>query len=101
MVDVLAPKLRGIGPGEELFIHDARNLIGYVDGLRLRAQLLEFLKFRVLAAQDGFFVRASFEERRSWLQQHHPQALMLDDPSLQSVWDRAHKLYTESRYSPA
>ena len=95
MVEVLAPKLRGIGLGDELLIHDARNRIGCVDGLRLRDQLLEFLKFRDLAAQHGFFVRASFEERRSWLLQHHPQALMLDDSSLQSVWDRARKLYIE------
>jgi|TARA_B100002052_G_scaffold202374_1_gene184714 hypothetical protein len=96
VVEVLAPRLRGIEPGSELLIHDPSNRIGCVDGPRLRAQLLEFLKFRVLAAQDGFFVRSSFEERRSWLRQHHPQALMLDDISLQSVWNRAHDLYTES-----
>ena len=95
VVEVLAPRLRGIEPGSELLIHDPSNRIGCVDGPRLRAQLLEFLKFRVLAAQDGFFVRSSFEERRSWLRQHHPEALILDDTSLQSVWDRAHELYTE------
>ena len=58
--------------------------------------MLEFLKFRVLAAQNGFFVETSLAERRNWLRQHHPQALALDDPSLQMVWDRALALYTES-----
>ncbi len=95
VLEVLAPKLSDLQPGDELLIHDPRNRIGCVDGLRLRAQLLEFLKFRVLAAQDGFFVKSSPEDRRSWLRQHHPEALMLDDTSLQSVWDRAHELYTE------
>ncbi|QNJ28963.1 hypothetical protein [Synechococcus sp. A15-24] len=68
--------------------------IGCVDGLRLRAQLFEFLKFRVLAAQDGFFVEFSVQERRAWLAQHHPQALVLNDASLQTVWDRTHLLNT-------
>ena len=71
------------------------NRIGCLDRLRIRAQLLEFLKFRVLAAQDGFFVRSSPEDRRSWLRQHHPEALMLDETSLQSMWNRARELYTE------
>lgn len=95
VLEVLAPKLTALKPGDELLIHDPRNRIGCVDGLRLRAQLLEFLKFRVLAAQDGFFVNSSPEDRRSWLRQHYPEALTLDDTALQTVWDRAHELYTE------
>ena len=96
VVEVVAPRMRGIGPGGDLLLKDSRNRISCVDGVRLRAQLLEFLKFRVLAAQDGFFVESSLAERRNWLRQHHPQALALDDPSLQMVWDRALALYTES-----
>ena len=95
VLEVLAPKLTALKPGDELLIHDPRNRIGCVDGLRLRAQLLEFLKFRVLAAQDGFFVNSSPEDRRSWLRQHYPEALIFDDTALQTVWDRAHELYTE------
>ena len=95
VLEVLAPRLTALKPGDELLIHDPRNRIGCVDGLRLRAQLLEFLKFRVLAAQDGFFVNSSPEDRRSWLRQHYPEALILDDTALQTVWDRAHELYTE------
>ena len=96
VVEVLAPRMRGVGACDELLFKDARNRISCVDGVRLRAQLLEFLKFRVLAAQDGFFIESSLAERRSWLRQHHPQALGLDDPSLQIVWDRALALYTET-----
>ena len=96
VVEVLAPRLNAAEPGTELLLCDSMQRIDCVDGLRLRAQLLEFLKFRVLAAQDGFFVESSVEELRAWLAQHHPQALVLNDASLQTVWDRAHVLYTES-----
>ena len=93
MVEVLAPRLNSAWPGTELLLCDSMQRIDCVDGLRLRAQLLEFLKFRVLAAQNGFFVESSVDERRAWLAQHHPQALVLNDASLQTVWNRAQLLY--------
>ena len=80
VVEVVAPRMRGIGPGGDLLLKDSRNRISCVDCVRLRAQLLEFLKFRVLAAQDGFFAESSLTERRNWLRQHHPQALALTIP---------------------
>ena len=61
--------------------------------LRLRAILLEFLKFRVLAAEDRFFSQPHGAERRTWLSQMHPQALVLSDQDLDEVWQQAHHLY--------
>lgn len=61
--------------------------------LRSRAILLEFLKFRVLAAEDRFFAQRQGAERRAWLSQMHPQALVLSDQDLDEVWQQAHHLY--------
>ena len=61
--------------------------------LRLRHQLLEFLKFRVLAAEDQFFSDASPEQRRAWLKSLFPRALSLSDQDLEQVWAQAHALY--------
>ena len=55
--------------------------------------LLEFLKFRVLAAESTFFEHQDGESRRIWLQQLHPQALALSDSDLDQVWQQAHDLY--------
>ena len=55
--------------------------------------LLEFLKFRVLAAQDTFFEFHDGQARRVWLQQLHPQALALTDQDLDQVWHQAYDLY--------
>lgn len=63
------------------------------DRFRQRAVLLEFLKFRVLAAEDGFFEQQDPSERRSWLQALHPQALQLSDDDLAEVWQQARDLY--------
>lgn len=67
--------------------------------IRLRSQLLEFLKFRVLAAQDSFFVH--FEDQgelvaaplRAWLATVWPDALALDDQDLLEVLQQARMLY--------
>ena len=74
-----------------------------VEPLRLRARLLEFLKFRVLAAQEGFFSAdaaspaASAEEMlswfRPWLARHWPEALALSDADLLATLDTARRLY--------
>ena len=61
--------------------------------LRRRHQLLEFLKFRVLAAEDQFFDDRSPDQRRQWLKGLFPQALCLSDEDLDQVWKQAHALY--------
>ena len=95
VVEVLAPRLEGISPGVSLQFRDPLHRIKTVDLLRLRSRLLEFLKFRVLAAQDTFFATTGIEQRRAWLRMHHPEALALDDAALDQVWNQARTLYTE------
>ena len=63
--------------------------------LRVRAVLLEFLKFRVLAAQQTFFSNETPEHRRAWLARVHPQALVLSDQQLDEVWTQAQQLYAD------
>ena len=66
---------------------------------RLRARLLEFLKFRVLASQDAFFEpwqRADgndAERFRQWLAGLWPEALKLSDAELLAVLEQARSLY--------
>ena len=60
---------------------------------RAKAVLLEFLKFRVLAAEDDFFVNNDPHRRREWLSVMHPQSLVLTDEQLDQVWLQAHTLY--------
>ena len=62
---------------------------------RVRAVLLEFLKFRVLAAQQTFFSDETPEHRRAWLARVHPQALVLSDQQLDEVWNQAQQLYAD------
>ncbi|MEY2644720.1 MAG: hypothetical protein RLZZ611_1369 [Cyanobacteriota bacterium] len=65
-----------------------------------RHKLLEFLKFRVLAAQQQFFddlqrggdSAAAF---RLWLRQHCPAACALSDQDLLLTLEQARQLYTE------
>ena len=96
VVEVLAPRLDGLTPGCELAVRDSHNRLRCVDGVRLRARLLEFLKFRVLAAQSVFFDSTpTAEDRSRWLAEHCPEALDLDERSIGLVWDQARSLYTE------
>ena len=75
--------------------------MGCLDGVRLRAQLLEFLKFRVLAAQAEFFADwrpspgEAIEPRlfRSWLGGCLPEALALGDADLLATCAKAWALY--------
>ncbi|QNI48470.1 hypothetical protein SynA1560_01813 [Synechococcus sp. A15-60] len=55
--------------------------------------LLEFLKFRVLAAEEDFFANNDRQQRREWLSVMHPQSLVLTDEQLDHVWHQAHALY--------
>ncbi|MEB3165942.1 MAG: hypothetical protein VKO65_04655 [Cyanobacteriota bacterium] len=66
LLEVLAPPLADLAPGAvlELGVDGARCRL--IQPARLRARLLEFLKFRVLAAQDAFF--------RDWLPGDAPAA---------------------------
>ena len=66
---------------------------------RLRARLLEFLKFRVLAAQEEFVTPWQTNEGidstrfRLWLCEVWPEAMALDDDQLKQVLDQARWLY--------
>jgi hypothetical protein len=62
---------------------------------KIRSVLLEFLKFRVLAAGQEFFDGTGGELRRQWLESVHPQALALSDEDLEQIWNQARVLYTE------
>lgn len=73
-----------------------------VQPARLRARLLEFLKFRVLAAQESFFAppepgpspqQAELRRFRHWLAEAWPEALDLSDADLQRCLDDARRLY--------
>lgn len=64
-----------------------------------RARLLEFLKFRVLAAQDSFFAPFGTADApdaqafRHWLSSSWPEPLALDDADLGAVLQQARMLY--------
>lgn len=70
---------------------------------RRRARLLEFLKFRVLAAQESFFAdlredggeRIDPERFRRWLGPVWPEALALDDEALLATLGTARDLYVD------
>ena len=95
MVEVLSPFRRGLTTGSVVSLHDPRQRLRLIDGIRLRARLLEFLKFRVLASQASFFEADHLNNRRDWLQSLHPEALQLSDDDLDRVWNQARTLYTE------
>lgn len=70
---------------------------------RLRARLLEFLKFRVLAAQEAF--DRDLRDRdgqldplclRGWLATCWPEALALSDADLVATFRQARCLYSET-----
>ena len=55
-LEVLSPWIPGLTPGLELELGVDPRCCRLIDPVRLRARLLEFHKFRVLAAQEEFFV---------------------------------------------
>lgn len=85
--------------------------------LRSRARLLEFLKFRVLAAQEAFFVAwrvdpatsgtftppihasaqpsLDLQAFRQWLQPLWPEAASLSDGDLEECLEQAERLYVD------
>jgi len=101
VVEVLAPPLEGIAPGVEIALGVDPNRLWTIHGTRLRARLLEFFKFRVLAAQDAFFRdwrdspsgAVDPARLRLWLQGAWPEALALSDRDLLATCDQAWQLY--------
>ena len=95
-LELLAPRLSGVEPGCTIFLRDEQRRIKLVDTIRLRARLLEFLKFRVLASQQTFFEVDTLAKRQQWLSTMFPEALQLSEQDLDRVWTQARSLYTES-----
>ena len=95
-LELLAPHLRGIEPCSTIQLRDEGGRIKLVDTIRLRARLLEFLKFRVLASQQTFFEADTLLKRQQWLSTMFPEALQLSEQNLDRVWTQARSLYTET-----
>jgi len=108
-LEVLAPWLGELGsePALELGVDPQRCRL--IHPARLRARLLEFLKFRVLAAQEEFFT--TFQPGgppggpmptepdpqlvRRWLGPLWPEALDLSDADLLGTLTQARRFYTD------
>ena len=95
-LEVLAPWIENLDYGCPLKIKAAAGSLQLIDGCRLRAKLLEFLKFRVLASPIQFFSDASIDSKRKWLKSTNPEFLALPDHDLDDVWKQAKSLYTET-----
>ncbi len=95
IIEVLCPKLRGVVSGSPLCLLDHQNRIHLLDRVRLRASLLELLKFKVLASPQHFFTSTLGKDRREWLKHMYPQFLVLSDDDLDQVWSQARCLYSE------
>ena len=95
-LELLAPRLTGVSAGCTIHLRDECGRIKLVDTIRLRARLLEFLKFRVLASQQAFFEADTLLKRQQWLSSMFPEALQLSEQDLDRVWSQARSLYTES-----
>ena len=96
ILELLAPRLSGLKPGCTIHLRDQNRRIKLVDTVRLRARLLEFQKFRVLASQQTFFEADTLLKRQQWLSTMFPEALQLSELDLDRVWIQARSLYTES-----
>ena len=95
-LEVLAPWIEHLDYGCPFKIKAAAGSLQLIDGCRLRAKLLEFLKFRVLASPVQFFSDASIDGKRAWLKSTNPEFLALPDHDLNDVWKQAKSLYTET-----
>lgn len=95
LLELLAPPLGPVRPGERFAVGVDPRRCRLIQPARLRARLLEFLKFRVLAAQDGFFHDSDPPALRGWLGQHWPEACELTDDELLATLEQARQLYTE------
>lgn len=123
VLEVLAPPLAALVEADPAAREDLGIQLGVdprrcrlILPARLRAQLLELLKFRVLAAQEAFFETAAAAQApsgavaaaslpsaeaidlgwfRRWLAQAWPPALDLADTDLQRCLADAHRLYVD------
>ncbi len=106
-LELLAPWLGPLSPGTVLELGVDPQRCRLIDPARLRARLLEFLKFRVLAAQADFFTAFQATAQagaastgtlepalvRHWLGSLWPEALDLSDADLLTTLEQAHRLY--------
>jgi hypothetical protein len=99
-LEVLAPWINGLASGARLELGVDPRRCRLVDPRRLRARLLEFLKFRVLAAQAEFFTSLegpggdlAADRLRAWLAPLWPEALDLSDDDLLATLEQARHLY--------
>ena len=97
-LELLAPQLNGLVTGGTIQLRDEDGRIKLVNTIRLRARLLEFLKFRVLASQQSFFEADTLLKRQQWLSSMFPEALQLSEQDLDRVWDQ-HVRCTRNRES--
>jgi len=100
VLELLAPALGAVSCGDAFAIELDPRRCRLVQPLRLRARLLEFLKFRVLAAQESFFEDLAaadgldLQRFRRWLGSvGHGEALDLSDADLALVLEQARLLY--------
>ena len=94
LLELLAPPLGPVQVGDRFCLGVDPRRCRLIEPARLRARLLEFLKFRVLAAQEGFFGEGP-QALRPWLAQHWPEACDLSDDDLARTLEQARALYTE------
>ena len=99
-LEVLAPWIAAIDEAEGLELGVDGQRCRLIAPARLRAQLLEFLKFRVLAAQAGFFEAyrgsdAAAVLRRWLVDRRAPGAVDLTDDELLAVLEHARALYLD------
>ena len=101
-LEILAPFLQGLAPGIALELGVDGRRCRLVQPARLKARLLEFLKFRVLAAQEQFFTTLGpadqpaevAEGLRTWLAEvNWRDALDLSDADLLATLEMARRLY--------
>lgn len=104
-LELLAPWIAGIASAASLELGLDPRGCRRIRPRVLQAQLLEALKFRVLASQAAFFAAleqqppaGSAEHRlRPWLAAVLPAALDLEDGELEQVLARARDLYCDER----
>ena len=100
LLELLAPPLGALEPGERFSLAVDPRRCRLIQPARLRARLLEFLKFRVLAAQQQFFEDLAVDGQpeqalRQWLSGVWPEACDLSDADLRLTLEQARHLYTE------
>ena len=110
-LEVLAPWIPDLGSCQGLELGVDPRRCRRVQPLRLQAQLLEALKFRVLASQQDFFLgfgiaaepgtglhRQQIERVQRWLASVLPAALDLSADELTAVLQRAWTLYCDQPF---